>query len=561
MKMRKSLFFGAFAAAGILFTTASCSSDATDANVTPNATVSFKVSANASQLSRAISDGTGADQLVYRVFDKDGNVISGLEKKTDAASDLTTGHTVTLTLAKGQTYKVAFWAQSSTCDAYTVDDNMSVAVDYTSKANNDESRDAFFKTVDITVTGNAVQSVELKRPFAQLNVADTDEDKAAAEASGIVVKTSSVTVKNAATTLDVKTGKVSGEAEVTYMAADIPTEKLSVDMDGDGTKEDYNYLSMCYVLPNDAVDGTQKTVAEASFTFHSDNGEDILLKDGLQNIPLQRNYRTNIVGNILAANAVFNVKVDANYEGDYNTDYNKAVVSNSAELATAVLTPNTVVKLQASADAYTLPSTIADNVTITGEGASTTISALSSVTYSGKNVKFENLTYDNAVANYVGIQHAASVTYTNCTIKGRPTLYATNCAFNSCTFDMTGTYDYCVWTYGADNTTFNACIFNTQGKAVKVYNENGASATTYNVTLNNCTFTAANVPGGKGKACVEVDGTLLSEGKSFNVVINHCTQTGHVAGETSGELLWNCDANSKATVTVDGTVVYKYPTE
>ncbi len=559
MKMRKSLFFGAFAAAGILFTTASCSSDATDANVTPDATVSFKVSANASQLSRAISDGTSADQLVYRVFDKDGNVISGLEKKTEAASDLTTGHTVTLTLAKGQTYKVAFWAQSSTCDAYTVDDNMSVAVDYTSKANNDESRDAFFKTVDITVTGNAVQSVELKRPFAQLNVADTDDDKAAAEASGIVVKTSSVSVKNAATTLDVKTGKVSGEAEVTYTAADIPAEKLSVDMDGDGTKEDYNYLSMCYVLPNDAVDGTQKTVAEASFTFHSDNGEDIVLKDGLQNIPLQRNYRTNIVGNILAANAVFNVKVDADYEGDYNTDYKKAVVSNSAELATAVLTPNTVVKLQASADAYALPTTIADNVTITGEGASTTISAPSAVAYHGKNVKFENLTYDNAVANYVGIQHAASVTYTNCTIKGRPTLYATNCAFNSCTFDMTGTYDYCVWTYGAENTTFNACTFNTQGKAVKVYVEN--SDKSLSVTLNNCTFTATNVPSSKGKACVEVDGTRLPEGKCFNVAINNCTQTGHVAGETSGELLWNCDANSRATVTVDGTVVYKYPTE
>lgn len=557
--MRKSLIFGAFAAAGILFTTASCSSDATDANLSPNATVSFKVSANASQLSRAISDGKSADQLVYRVFDKDGNVISGLEKKTESASDLTTGHTVTLTLAKGQTYKVAFWAQSSACDAYTVDDNMSVAVDYTSKANNDESRDAFFKTVDITVNGNSVQSVELKRPFAQLNVADTNDDKAAAKASGIEVKTSAVTVKNAATTLDVKTGKVSGEAEVTYTAANIPTEKLSVDMDGDGAKENYNYLSMCYVLPNDAVDGTQKTVAEASFTFHSENGEDIVLKDGLQNIPLQRNYRTNIVGNILAANAKFNVKVDADYEGDYNTDYTKILVTNSAELATAVLTPNAVVKLQASEEAYDLPTTIADNVTISGEGANTTISAPTAVAYHGKNVKFENLTYDNFIANYIGIQHAASVAYTNCTIKGRPTLYATTCTFNSCTFDMTGTYDYCVWTYGAENTTFNACTFNTKGKAVKVYVE--SSDKSLNVTLNKCKFTATNVSSGEGKACVEVDGTRLPEGKCFNVAINDCTQTGHVAGETSGELFWNCDPNSRAIVTVDGTVVYKYPKE
>ena len=552
MKMRKSVLFGAFAAAGILFTTASCSSDATDANLTPNATVSFKVSANASQFTRAISDGTGADELVYRVFDKDGNAISGLNKVTETASDLTTGHEVVLTLAKGQTYKVAFWAQNSSCDAYTVDDNMSVSVDYTSKANNDEKRDAFFQTVEITVTDDATQSVELKRPFAQLNVGDTDADKAAAAASGIEVKTSSVTIKNAATTLDVKTGKVSGEADVTYTLAEIPSEKLSVDMDGDGTKEDYNYLSMCYVLPNDAVDGTQKTVAEASFTFHPESGEDIVLKDGLQNIPLQRNYRTNIVGNILATNATFNVKVDAAYYGDFIT------VTNSEELKTAVQTPNAVVNLQASDVAYTLPTSIADNVTITGDGANTTVSAQSAVRYVNKTVKFENLTYENKNADYVGLQHATSLTYTNCTIKGRPTMYAKTCAFNSCTFDMSNTYDYCIWTYGAEDCTFNSCTFNTCGKAVKVYTEDKTA--THNITLNNCTFNASNIPSGKGKACVEIDGTLKTTG-TFNVAINDCTQTGFVKGETSGELLWNCDANSRATVTVDGTVVYKYPAE
>ena len=250
--MKKNFFFGMIAASAMVLAT-SCSSDALDTVGESNeAQVTFNVSTDGATLTRAISDGTGANKLVYRVFDKDGKAISALEKtEVSNLSDLTTGHNVTLTLAKGQTYKVAFWAQNSKYDAYTVDDNMNVTVDYTSAANNDETRDAFFKTVEITVKGDATETVELTRPFAQLNVANTDDDKTAAETSGINVKTSSVTIKNAATSLDVKTGKVSGKADVTYTTAAIPTEKLAVDMNGDGTKEEYNYLSMCYVLPND----------------------------------------------------------------------------------------------------------------------------------------------------------------------------------------------------------------------------------------------------------------------------------------------------------------------
>ena len=316
--MKKNFFFGMIAASAMVLAT-SCSSDALDTVEESNeAQVTFNVSTDGATLTRAISDGTGADKLVYRVFDKDGKAISALEKtEVSNLSDLTTGHNVTLTLAKGQTYKVAFWAQNSKCDAYTVDDNMNVKVDYTSAANNDETRDAFFKTVEITVKGDATETVEMTRPFAQLNVANTDDDKTAAETSGIVIEKSSVTIKNAATKLNVLDGTVSGEADVTYTAAAIPTEKLAVDMDGDNTKENYNYLSMCYVLPNETTTGAAKTVAEVAFSFAPKSGEAIELKDGLQNIPLQRNYRTNIVGTILSANATFNVKIDAAYENDY----------------------------------------------------------------------------------------------------------------------------------------------------------------------------------------------------------------------------------------------------
>lgn len=319
--MNKHFLFTMLAASTMVLATGCSSSDDTAVKQENNslATVSFSVQADALANTRAISDGSGADELIYRVFDKDGNVISAsLAKKTETGlTDLLTGHKVTLYLAKGQTYKVAFWAQDADCRAYSVDDNMGVTVSYDG-ANNDETRDAFFKTVDVTVTGDMSVDVTLKRPFAQINVGCTDDDWNAAQASNINVTTSAVTVKDAATKLNVIDGTVSGSQDVTYTAANIPAETLKVDADGDGTKEEYNYLSMCYILPNETTTGAAKTTAGTEFTFKPESGNDITLSDGLQAIPVQRNYRTNIVGKILSGEVSFNVKVDPIYN---NPDY------------------------------------------------------------------------------------------------------------------------------------------------------------------------------------------------------------------------------------------------
>lgn len=318
--MNKHFLFTMLAASTMVLATGCSGSDDTAVKQENNslATVSFSVQADALAGTRAISDGKGADELIYRVFDKEGKPVGTLAKTTESnLTDLLTGHKVTLYLAKGQTYKVAFWAQDADCTAYTVDDNMGVTVNYAG-ANNDETRDAFFKTVDVTVTGDMSVDVTLKRPFAQINVGCTTDDWNAAQASNINVTTSAVTVKDAATKLNVIDGTVSGSQDVTYTAANIPAETLKVDADGDGTKEDYKYLSMCYILPNETTTGAAKTTAGTTFTFHPQTGNDITLSDGLQAIPVQRNYRTNIVGKILSGEVSLNVKVDPIYN---NPDY------------------------------------------------------------------------------------------------------------------------------------------------------------------------------------------------------------------------------------------------
>lgn len=329
--MNKKLFLGMFAAAGMLLAT-SCSNEELDVVQSGNeAQVTFSLGLEGGIATRAISDGESADVLMYAVFDEAGNRINTIQKVSRTGVTFPT--TENITLAKGQTYKVAFWAQDEDCEAYTVSDDMKVTVNYANnknKGNNDETRDAFFKTVEFTVTGSTSIDVELKRPFAQINVGVTKADWDAAVASGITVAQSSVVIKNAATELNLLDGTVSGETEVSYELANIPSDPaiLQVDTDGDGIKEDYNWLSMSYILPFAESTGYEKAALEdVAFVFAS-NGEPIEFNQGLNNVPVQRNWRTNIIGKILTGDITFNIVIDEEFEDNHNVVLPYATIGN-----------------------------------------------------------------------------------------------------------------------------------------------------------------------------------------------------------------------------------------
>lgn len=378
--MNKKLFLGMFAAAGMLLAT-SCSNDELDVVQSGNeAQVTFNLGTEGGIATRAISDGKSADVLVYAVFDKDGNRLSNIQAVTKKGVTFPT--TESITLAKGQTYKVAFWAQDDDCKAYTVDtDKMSVAVNYANdenKVNNDETRDAFFKTVEFTVTGSTSIDVEMKRPFAQINVGVTKEDWEAAVASGIEIENSSVVIKNAATSLNLIDGTVGTETvDVSYALNTIPNEPLYVDTDGDGIKEEYNWLSMSYILVADEIDGASKaTLQSLQYTFTSENGNPIEFKEGLNTVPVQRNWRTNILGKILTGDIQFNITIDPAYDGDYifpNTSGSiqdlefAASFGGAVTLVEDVTMPEDRPFLQVAAD-FTL--NINENVTFTSGNAS-----------------------------------------------------------------------------------------------------------------------------------------------------------------------------------------------
>lgn len=315
--MSKNYFLRVFAAIGILFA-ASCSQDELmEQQFDDTSVVSFNISTEDAIASRAIGDGTKATTLYYMALhdaDPSGTDPNKVQVIFDKEENF--DGTLNLTLAKGRTYKLAFWAQATDAP-YTVSvegKHMCVNINYEG-ANNAENRDAFTAKMEYTVTGNDVQSVTLKRPLAQINVGMTP---AQYTASGIEVTGSKVELRGEGafvTKYDALGGEICevnslSDGPITYTMANVPNENFSV------SGVAYKYLSTCYVFPaKNQVESTYPVV-DAKFTFRTGTGAEIVLENGVNNIPIRSNWRTNIFGDILTSNVDINVAVEPNFDND-----------------------------------------------------------------------------------------------------------------------------------------------------------------------------------------------------------------------------------------------------
>ena len=311
--MRRKVFLVSVISSVMVQLLVSCSTEIKNDGFGEMAEVAFCVNVeNESVNVRSISDGTGVDQLMWAIFSETGELVLQKSVKNDVTDLLSaSGHSMYVTLAKGTTYKAIFWAQNSACGAYTVSDDMKVTIDYAG-INNDESRDAFFASSDpFTVDGSTV-SVVLKRPFAQVNVGAFPWDVEYAEESGMNVALSAANISGVPNIINLFDGAVEGEVDVVYTQSSIPQENLYVDMDEDGVDEAYDYISMSYILA-----APESSVHAMSFTISDlDNGVSTVLESGLSSVPVKRNWRTNIVGQVLTGEMTFNIKIDPSYEGE-----------------------------------------------------------------------------------------------------------------------------------------------------------------------------------------------------------------------------------------------------
>lgn len=313
------------AIAGMLFAT-SCSQDELLNEPTTGDYVSAKFTIGTSDgiATRAtIGNGTKADKVACAVYDEKGTELRDLYAIRDVVDMKATYE---IRLAKGQKYRVAFFAYNSTADAYDVTYLTDIKVK-DSQNSNIENRDAFTAYVDVDATVNTInEDVTLYRPFAQLNLGVDNTEWTDAVKAGVTVAKSKIVVTNVYDQFSAYDNAIVATAEpktMTFAMNTIPTEELEVDVDRDGTianTEKFKYLALNYLLVGDA--GTEKSLTDVEFVWeNSDASKTNNPTTHFKNIPVQRNYRTNIIGKLLTNPATFNIVIDADFIDSPEDDY------------------------------------------------------------------------------------------------------------------------------------------------------------------------------------------------------------------------------------------------
>ena len=332
----KKYLFSALALTGMLFMN-SCSDDLVPEPSTGDyVNATFTIGTTEGLGTRAVGDGLTVDKVACAVYDAAGKEITTLR-----AYEEVDGRTATYSvrLTKGQAYRVAFFAYNAEADAYNVDDLKNVTFK-SNRLSNDERRDAFTGYVNVSAeeSMNAIdKDVTLTRPFAQLNLGIDADEYEAAKNSDIVIAKSKITVTNVYNAFSAYDNAVANGATADEMTFDlnvVPGEPLKVTIDG--AKKEYKYLALNYLLVGNADD--EKSLTDVEFVWESENGKTNNPTTHFINVPVQRNYRTNIIGKLLTNPAEFDITIDKDFSGEKydRPDVFYTTVSNETELQTAI---------------------------------------------------------------------------------------------------------------------------------------------------------------------------------------------------------------------------------
>ena len=375
---------------------------------------------------RHISDGTGVDVLMFTVYEKEGEnwkVSPEFKKSNEEVKGITPGYgqnilekslsdyptVIKLATDPAKTYKVAFWAQDSKCNAFKTKDLEHVEVVYAKALNNDELRDAFCAvSAEISAASkeSTSQEIILHRPFAQINVGTTGADfnKVLQDENYFPnkqLKYSKIELEGVCNQLDILGNSISCtegfNGNITYDwnffpawtfnalpttptvsdilgSANSNEEFLNVRLNPNDTQEalrpfkteyptydpetkayltdQFKYLSMCYVLvaateekvngqPTKPATYKSSTLDKVTVYFaENENGTDNYFDEegdiktqnayaylSLQNVPVCRNWRTNIIGGLndddddetsLFSNTRLCVHLCPIYDGEFN---------------------------------------------------------------------------------------------------------------------------------------------------------------------------------------------------------------------------------------------------
>lgn len=320
--------FRFLAATALVAFAAACGQDGADPyNPTSGDTdVTFSVAAPGGVASRAVADGLKATELQWAIY-----LTGDLEKADMApvqqgtATFVNRETEVKVRLVAGKSYDIIFWAQDPDCTDYAIDwmtKKLSITYNDVEEGNNDD-RDAFLWVErNLKVNGAIEKDIWLYRPFAQLNVGISYADINVAlqhkyELAGTKVKASTYTQFDFTAVGTDKDGnylpgKPVGEMkEITFDWAAPVSKNQTTDVEklklNDGSE--YFWASFNYLLADTPASTTDVAIW---FNYTTDSKEEPI--GPFTWVPIERNHRTNIVGDLLTDPATFKVYIDNEFD-------------------------------------------------------------------------------------------------------------------------------------------------------------------------------------------------------------------------------------------------------
>lgn len=304
--MMKKLLVYAMFATGLLMA-GSCQKEVSEVEVVEYVKTAFTVQIPSDSQTKAVSEAANTDVVYYEVWDEEfETMLFPYEGSADNFAPVDTETKmaeVIIDLVADQTFNLIFWAQNKDCGAYTWTDLKNVSVDYSKfAANNKDVYDAFYAVEKIFADGSD-KTVKLYRPFAQLNFGAT---KMSTSLGDLSINSNTVTVSKVAKVFNTVSGQAASDS---YEAVTFTAGKGGLVQDEREDHKDlavgenhFYWVAMNYLF----VPSADKATVTVDAVFTTSGGE---IKHKIENVPLKKNYRTNIVGDLFTSDAHLKVVV------------------------------------------------------------------------------------------------------------------------------------------------------------------------------------------------------------------------------------------------------------
>lgn len=259
---------------------------------------------------RAVSEGSLVDVVYYEVWSED---FTTRLFYNNAAVDNCMAE-IDVALVKDQTYQMIFWAQKKSVEngfqsPFSWSTLKRVNVNYAKfTENNKDCYDAFYCIAQVESDGKD-KTVRLYRPFAQVNFGTNTLETAFGK---FTIDSNTMKISQLATAFDTVNGHAYADSYQSNVSITASQGGL-VQQETDDRKDlvigdtGYYWVAMNYIL----VPSQDMATVKVDLTFNTSGGT---LSHSIENVPIKKNYRTNIVGDLFTSSTHLQIVVDPNFK-------------------------------------------------------------------------------------------------------------------------------------------------------------------------------------------------------------------------------------------------------